>query len=420
MYLDNMSETSSINYLITLKSHFEQELAEADAKVDSLREQLAHVDALLLNQLVPAHSVAPLQAHVETPTPELLLSAQVDTPTVRIDWAPAQNEPEATAPTSIPPETKAAPKPTAAKSKRSAPRSMLPAYQELTRLEAIATVLLAHQGQAVTADTLAQELFGTLSTVDHKAEAKRLNTLLNQGVKGKLWQKGRKPSSYLIQGEKSKRKKQDNQKVSSATPKTTAAKVETDAVKPSAKAATKPRANAKESKTKPGVTGAQPRVSLCLLPPYEGKPKQDAIAAVLEQQGGKAMHRDRIIRTLYGDLSTENLTVERKRMTTALHRGVKTKKWKKATTPLSYQIVPPAKVAKSKGTGRKSKAAKIQPDLVVDAVAESTPASTKKPVTTAKPKRGRKPVTSKAKTHAKTKAKVTRKKTAQTKARAEG
>ncbi|PZD70843.1 hypothetical protein C1752_08985 [Acaryochloris thomasi RCC1774] len=403
-------DSSPIDYLITLKSHFEQELSEADAKVANLREQLEHVDALLLNQLVPTHGVAPLQERIETPSPGLFLSPQANAPTDSLDLAPTQSDPETAAPPSETLETTAAPEPTPAKSGRSSPRTMLPAYQELTRLEAITTVLLAHQGQAVTADALTQELFGTLSAVDHRAESKRLKTLLYQGEKNKLWQKGRKPSSYQIKGATNKRKKQGSQKVSPA-PRTTAAKTVAKSKVSNQKpgATTKNRAKAKAPKAKRETATAKANSVLELQPPYQEMKKNEAIVSVLEQREGKAVHRDAIIQWLYGDLSSEDLKVERRRMTTALHRGVKTNKWQKASAPLSYQVVPAAKEAKPKSPGRKSKAPKLQPDLVVEAIAESTPAPTDTPNAAQKPKRGRKPAASKAKTSTKAKAKTPRK-----------
>jgi hypothetical protein len=40
------------DFLITLKSQYEQALSEVETKASHLREQLSHVNALLLNQLL--------------------------------------------------------------------------------------------------------------------------------------------------------------------------------------------------------------------------------------------------------------------------------------------------------------------------------------------------------------------------------
>jgi hypothetical protein len=82
------------------------------------------------------------------------------------------------APVSDTPESKsAAPEPTPASGKRS-PRQLLPAYDGLKRVEAIAQLLQATPGQDVTTDQISEGLFGKLSAADHKAERKSLNTQL--------------------------------------------------------------------------------------------------------------------------------------------------------------------------------------------------------------------------------------------------
>lgn len=375
------SESSPVHHLIALRSHFEQQATEAEAKAATLREQIEHVNALLLHQLAPAHGIETLETFDETTAPELFLSAQADSPTDYEDLALTLNTPEAALSlTSETPEpiTETAPEPTPATVGRSKPRAMQPPYQELTRLKAIAKVLQERQGQEVTINTLIQELFGTLSAAEQKKEAKRLNTLLNQGQKLKLWQKGKKPSSYLIKSSAGKRKERSSKK-GSTTASNTSAAMEGTKTQPTAKAtaktrtqsnttkakpgagATKPRGKAKASPEKPEIAAAKPRISLTLLPAFAGKTKQDAIVSVLEQNSGEELHHDEIIQLLYGNLSQEDLKAERKRMTTALRQGVSTNKWQKASAPASYQLASVPKNAQSKSTGRKSKATKAKP-----------------------------------------------------------
>jgi hypothetical protein len=61
----NTPEQTSLDLLISLKSQYEFALTEANSKTVYLREQLAHVNALLLNQLLPPSQLKPLQAKVE-------------------------------------------------------------------------------------------------------------------------------------------------------------------------------------------------------------------------------------------------------------------------------------------------------------------------------------------------------------------
>ena len=113
-----------INTLIALKTHFEQALTEADTKASHLREQLSHVNALLLNQLLPAG------VHIKSAEPALTLEkadAQVERPALApsptIAEAPASPIPETKVSTR---KAKAAPELTPVSGKR-APRPLLPA-----------------------------------------------------------------------------------------------------------------------------------------------------------------------------------------------------------------------------------------------------------------------------------------------------
>jgi hypothetical protein len=139
------------------------------------------------------------------------------------------------------------------------------------------------------------------------------------------------------------------------------------------------------------------RISLTVLPAFEGITKLDAIATVLRQNLGEVLHQDTIIQMLYGDLSIEDLKKERVRMDTCLRNGVKVHKWKKAPVPASYVLEATAVGAKPKRLGRKPEPTKEpKPKPQPEPVAEVTPASAK--AKAAKPKLGRKPAIGKAKT----------------------
>jgi hypothetical protein len=110
------------------------------------------------------------------------------------------------------------------------------------------------------------------------------------------------------------------------------------------------------------------------LPAYRGMSKREAIAQILEQHSGEALHQDTIIQSLYGDLSPQDVKDERVRIKTALLTGVKDGKWQKAFEPSSYFIKAPATSAKPKRPGRKpepSKEPKPEP------VAEAKPVTVK-------------------------------------------
>jgi hypothetical protein len=152
---------------------------------------------------------------------------------------------------------------------------------------------------------------------------------------------------------------------------------------PVAKAAaqSQPKAKASTAKAKPEAAPA-PRTSFALLPAYQGKSKLDAIGTVLEENQGKVVYHDSIIKELYGEMSLEALKVERLRMKAALRQGVKKKLWQKASAPSSYIL----KVAKAKAStpaekgtpstkGRKPKALPNQSAQTPASVKKATPAT---------------------------------------------
>lgn len=350
-------EQSAINSLISLKSQYEQALAEAGTQAIHLREQLAHVNALLLNQLVPSNGGAPLQANLRSAEPVLEMIA----PTDYLALSPAIAEAPATV--SETPKTKVSNRKPEAQPRPGGrtPRELLPAYQGLKRLEAIAQALEAASGKEITIDALIHALFGNLSAAEHKSERLRLKTLMYQGEKRNLWKKGSAPSSYLVKSSTGKGKGRGS-KAAPQSPSNIAADPVTEAVKPASKPAAKARGKTVAPKSQPAKAAkAKQRISLAVLPVYAQLTKREAIAQVLGQHPGEVLHHDTIIQTLYGDLSPGDLKEERVRIKTALLTGVKDGKWQKAAVPSSYFLDASASGVKPKSPGRKAKTPKKTP-----------------------------------------------------------
>jgi hypothetical protein len=309
MPLSTTPPQSLTDSLIALKTQYERSLTEATTNTSHLREQLSHVNALLLNLLLP--TTAPQAAHVKAEVPAAKAIAQA-TATPATALAP------------VAPKTKDSIRKTKTESQPVSggitPREMLPTYQGLKRLEAIAQVLAATPDEEVTADSIVQTLFGALSTAEHKAERKRMNALLYQGVQKGLWKKGSELSRFVI-------------------PNSTATTKAPTPAKPTA-----------QPQPKPTPTPAKSYKSLEVLPAYRGVSKRKAIAQILEQHSGEVLHQDTIIQTLYGDLSPEDLKKERVRTDTSLRNGVKANKWKKASVPASYvlEVIAPVPAAKAR------------------------------------------------------------------------
>ncbi len=336
--------SNAIPIFIELRNHYQNLVEQSEHQAAEAKAQLAHVEALLLNDLLQAHSSPTLEtkAKLRTKIPHQKPDQSHEAIAFPLLPAPVEAPAPSQAPTpkvSIR-KAKAAPAPSA-QGKRS-PRPLLPAYQGLTRLEAIAQRLQATPGQEVTIDTLIHGLFGDLSAAEHKSERLNLKTLMYQGEKRELWQKGSVPTSYLIKG--STGRGRGSKKAAPAT----------EAPEPTSKPTIKARAKAKAPK--PPSAKAKQRISLTVLPAYAKLTKREAIAQVLGQHPGEVLHHDTIIQTLYGDLSPETLKEERVRIKTALLTGVKDGKWQKASVPSSYFLNGQPPVSTDRKTGAKASA----------------------------------------------------------------
>jgi hypothetical protein len=282
--------------LIELRHHYESVVAQSESRLAEATAQLKHIDALLLNGILEGRELPALKT-LEV-LPELPTLASASAPTT----APEAVAPPLTDPTPAKASAAISSQPEPTQGNRT-PRPLLPAYEGLKRLEAIANALQATAGREMTIGKLIEELFGPLSAADQKSEMKRLYTLLYNGEKRGLWKKGKAPSSYRM----SQSKVAEN---SQPTP-------------PS-----KPTAPA----TKSSSGG-----SLALLPEFNGMSKLEAISKALTAQSGHVLHQDSIMQILYGDLSPEIIKKESRKLRASLFQGVSKGLWQKAPKqPSSY------------------------------------------------------------------------------------
>jgi hypothetical protein len=356
----NTPEQTSLDLLISLKSQYEYALTEANSKSGYLREQLSHVNALLLNQLLPTRSLKPLLPQVDSIAPTLALSAPIE---------PVEDQPVSTPsltvtePISVPnnvpvskPRTqkrtasKSIPKAEKASSKRNSLTPLL-AYQGLKKLDAIAQVLEAARNQETTIDSVVQTLYGNLSAAEHKAERLRMKTALFQGVQKGMWQKATTPSCYFIGSLKGQSRPTAKGAKTAKASKAIATPVVTEPVQPKPSKPSKPKqakaAQVSKAKLVTKAPGSK-RKSLPFLAAYAGMKKLDAIEIVLKKNPGEVLHHDTVIKALYGDLSLADLKDERVRIKTALLKGVKDGRWEKSSTPSSYFLKSESAASKSK------------------------------------------------------------------------
>jgi hypothetical protein len=357
----NTPEQTSLDLLISLKSQYEYALTEANSKSGYLREQLSHVNALLLNQLLPTRSLKPLLPRVDSIAPTLAISAPIE---------PVEDQPVSTpsltvtepisVPNNVPVSKPRTQKRTASKSipkaekastsKRNSLTPLL-AYQGLKKLDAIAQVLEAARNQEITIDSVVQTLYGNLSAAEHKAERLRMKTALFQGVQKGMWKKATTPSCYFIGSLKGQSRPTAKGAKAAKASKAIATPVVTEPVqlKPSKPSKPKQAKAAQVSKAKLATTApGSKRKSLPFLTAYAGMKKLDAIEIVLKKNPGEVLHHDTIIKVLYGDLSLEDLKDERVRIKTALLKGVKDGRWAKSSTPSSYFLKSETAASKSK------------------------------------------------------------------------
>jgi hypothetical protein len=162
-----------IDDLIALKAQYESALETSGPRVFHYRELLAHVDALLLDQLPQPTNGS---------TPIATLKAATVPPK-------APNTKTSTAKTKEPSSGKSFP--------------MLLEYQGMTKIDAIAQVLTQQSDRVVHQDTIIQLLYGDLSPEELNLESRRMRASLFRGVDTGLWQRAPKqPSSYILKSAK--------------------------------------------------------------------------------------------------------------------------------------------------------------------------------------------------------------------------
>jgi hypothetical protein len=146
--------SNSTPTLIELRQHYETIIAQSEYQATQAKEQLAHLDALLENQL-PQPEVFPLLEAI----------AIASHPAIATTIEPAS----------------------------------LPAAQASTAIaQAKAVILTQQSGQPLHQDTIFQLLYGDISPEVLKNESQRIRASLFQGVRKGLWDKSTdQPLSYL-------------------------------------------------------------------------------------------------------------------------------------------------------------------------------------------------------------------------------
>lgn len=354
---EKTSNQSLVDNLVALKAQYENELTEAGSKATYYKDQLVHLNALLLDRLLPSQELRTVQPQIEKPAPALVATTSDESPNDRPSLPPASKKTLSTAKTDS----------QAPASRVSLP--FLPKYQGKKKLEAIGEVMQSYVGEVLHQDTIIQLLFGDLSPAALKTERLRMKTALLQGVKKGFWSKAPKPSSYILKASKAKSESTATSAAKpKAAPKAAAAKRKVapaksaspvrqgKAPRPAAKASkpvakrTPARGRAAKANQAPGQS---PRIILPMNSDFTGLSKIEAVEKVMAENAGKPVHIDTIIDRLFGTLSSAEAKAEKGRMKDVMNRGRDRKLWNKAPAPLSFVMT-----ASSAGSAPKSSAAK--------------------------------------------------------------
>ncbi len=392
--------------LIELRHHYQDIIAQAEYQVTQAKSQIEHIDALLVNGLLQAQEPTVLKADVILDMPALAAASltDFDSDAQTSQSANGLSEPKASATKAratkakaqAATKTKTATKTQAAKTATSSGREsfpLLPAYQGMTKLEAIGQILSEQSGHVLHQNTIIQLLYGDLSPEVLKVESRRMRASLFQGVTKGLWQRAPKqPSSYIGKSGKARKSKTAESedtapKEGAKTAKIVQSKNASSAIPPTARAGKKSKTTAATNAISAKKSSSRGREQVLSLPAeYAGLSKIDTVAKVLDENKGKIMHMDDIIEQLYGKLSGDELKAEKVRMKDVMTRGVKRKLWQKAegvpssiiAGPQSQSSTTSAKsstsavgTSPSKRPGRKPKSSSSSP--VKESKSKTTP-----------------------------------------------
>lgn len=298
-----------VESLIALRDHYQALLEEYDRQAVNVREQLTHVNALLVDQLVLSHNQHPVSIHAsinQLQTPAIAGAVDIasdesfnepkakpDQPTSSEQSAMVQSEPAQSTSASLKEESPGR------RSQLGGKTPMLPQFQQLTKLQAVENLLRENSGTLLHIDYIIRTLYGELKQDVFKGERQRMYQTLSEGTKKHLWEKvPEQVGCYTI----------DLKLVA-------------------------PELVSKQSSTphqvgtqEPQSTGKSPSR---MLPPYQHLTLIDAVEAIVRENPGEILTIDFVTGALYGELSGKALTEAKDRIGGALWSGAQQKRWQR-------------------------------------------------------------------------------------------
>jgi hypothetical protein len=322
-----------LDTLIALRDRYLALVTTSALKASHAREQLNHINALLVDQAISIDSAIASAAQLPlVPSP---LPALNSSPTADLSDQPA---PPASMPTTPGNAQRRNPTKTAGakaratvaskaasqngKSQRETVLTLLPAFAGLSKTEAVAQVMTDRAGKAVSLDEIIELLHGKLDINALKQECKRMRTIMWRGVDSKRWQRVKgKDSHYtmptkLLPAGTGKLTSETNSLSSTAKPART---TRTSAAAP------KPAKTSKVSKAK-GTAGT---------PSLMG-----SVEKVLRDNQDTPMRAEAIATALFGKLSPVRLAEVKKDIADRLAKGAKGNRWQRVPQQLGVYGYP--------------------------------------------------------------------------------
>jgi hypothetical protein len=303
--------------LIALRDRYRSTLATTPQQANYAREQLNHINALLVDQGMS------VEAEVLSPLVPLLsarqdFSAKADP----IEAAPSI-KPRRTLPRKTVDKTPAIAKPAksatpaqaqSGKAARETILALLPEFAGMSKTAAVAQVIADHSGHTLHLDDIIRLLHGTLDESALREERKRMRTILWQGVERQRWERVKgKDAHYTL----------SNKLLSSATPGKRKSPGK-PAPAQSLPAAKKQTGKAAKSKPTPVISGSL----------------MGAVEQVLADHRGIPMRAEAIAEVLYGKLSPARFLEVKKQISDRLAKGVKTQRWQRVPRQVWVYVYP--------------------------------------------------------------------------------
>ncbi|MBW4550446.1 MAG: hypothetical protein KME35_04970 [Aphanocapsa sp. GSE-SYN-MK-11-07L] len=308
------SDSPLIEHLIDQRDRYQSLINQCNLQAIHARQQLAHINALLMDQLLPTVDLASIPSTTvqpnalpatrqEAPNPPALPSGtppevnQLSKPAVKVK---SKSSKPAIAAKAKPPTNK----------KRPGSPLQLPLvapYSSMSKIAAVGQVLQEHRGSSVNPETMIQRLYGELNIADQKAEQGRMRATLNQGVRKGLWNKSKgRGGDYTLE--------QPNP--------------------PSESAVEKPPSKAKRSQNPPQPK-SQPATEPAVAKPALGKGKargqslMEQVIDVMIAHPREVMTSEIVAKEIFGSLPSWEWAAIRKRISGIFSQGVKEGKWER-------------------------------------------------------------------------------------------